>query len=195
MKLDFPYKEGSMSGVFANLLRKKNVFFCNVSLFPESNFKVDNCFDGSASTFCHSDRGYDIDKHYIQVQFITTKFKIEGFAIQNRAEGYWNPLNYELQASNNGEDFTSLKNYSENSNKVCTGSQIRTSQISTNRYFSYFRFTMKGETCSSGTTYFNMGELDLFGTILVRECVGTVKKNRYAHSELFIVTLIVFLGY
>ena len=192
MKLDFPYVENSLSGIFANLIRKTNLFKYNASVYPgRSDYPVANCFDGSADTFCHSKAEGDFNEHYIQVQFIDFKFKLEGFGFRNRADGFWNPLNYELQASNNGINFIKINSYNENSNTVCTAGKVRTTKEITYRYFSYFRFAMNGETCSSRSAAFNIAELELFGSLMDRECIVSIKKKQVVSFTYFIVPFIV----
>ena len=167
----FPYKENSLEGVFGLGVRTFKFpirYGVSLSSAPSIDHKVENCFDGNPLTICHTD-AYLNGTEYLQIQFYDFKFKIEGFAIQNRPDGYWNPLNYVIQGSNDGINFVNISFFNEISTEVCNSGGIRTRRISTNFLFSFFRLRTTGAACTwndgmiSNKYLFNMAEFDLFG--------------------------------
>ena len=83
--------------------------------------------------------------------------------MQNREDGYWNPIKWTLKGSNNFIDFQDLdrKNL-ESNNANCAGNITRSFIATSDEYFSYFKFETNGKSCG-GCNYFNLAEFELFG--------------------------------
>ena len=195
MKLFFPYVENKIEGVFGKGIRKGVKINYSTLLSPElSGFPVSNCFDGKNSTFCHTENVPGVKQHYLQIQFLDLKINIIGFAIQNRQGNYWDLLNYDLQGSNNGVNFRTIKHFNEDSSQVCISGKTRTNRVSTLAYFSYIRFLKTGDRCNANKENepsFNIGEVDLYGTLV--SGIKTVQWNRleYFIPQIFVLIIII----
>jgi hypothetical protein len=188
----FPYKEKSLDGVFGFGVRTQN-FHIKYEVVLSSEFTIpfpaENCFDGNLSSFCHTDSS-ETGPQYLQIHFSDVKFKIEGFAIQNRHDGRWNPLNYVIQGSNDGINFAVLGSFNEISSEVCNPGATRTRRISTNLWFSYFRLRTTGMACGwyeghpSNKYNLNIAEFDLFGCIN-NYCLYTPMQKQFVFYQPF----------
>ena len=179
-EIRFPYKDKSFDGVFGNGIRKNNFdikYKAELSSIYDNIYPANLCFDGDASTFCHTRN--DDNLQYLQIHFLNIVFKIEGFTIKNRNENFWDPLKYSIQGSNDGESFTTINNFSDASNEVCGAGVIRSRQVYPLKRYNYFRLKKIGLPCySSGSqTYFNIGEFELFGTFYLDECGSIIRKS------------------
>ena len=177
MKLFFPYVENKQEGIFGKGIRrglKLKYSLLLSSTLP--NFPVSNCFDGIASSFCHTNDSL-VEPHYLQIHFLDLKLNIVGFAIQNRKGNYWDLLNYDLQGSNNGVNFKTIKSFNEVSSQVCISGKIRTNKVSTDAFFSYIRFLKTGICCNNNNQAFNIGDIDLFGTLVGNISIPMIRRN------------------
>jgi hypothetical protein len=169
--LRFPYKEKSLDGVFRVGIRTRRLsikYDVVLSSNYSQEFIAEKCFDGNSSSYCHTEHTTP-NQEYLQIHFYDVNFKIEGFVIQNRIEGWWNLLNYLIQGSNDGINFVNLSSFNETSSEDCTAGAIRTRRIYNNSWFSYFRVRTTGKVCNShdqeiyNIYTLNMAEFDLFG--------------------------------
>ena len=152
--LNFPYEENSLNGIFAKGIRKGLAINYSTSLYPAlTGYPVSNCFDANPSTFCHTSSEHTNDSQYIQVCFFEALFKIEGIAIQNRADNNWDLQNYVVQGSKNGVSFKNITKFNEESS-VCGGNKIRTRRVTTNTLFSCIRIVKDGFSCNSNNLVF-----------------------------------------
>ena len=161
----FPYHDKSLDGVFGYGIRKLNLnikYEANLStLYGSGGYPASNCFDGDPETFCHTQSN---EGEYIQVHFLDSSFRIEGFAVQNRQFGYHNPLNYVIKGSNDGNNFHIIRSFNENPSEVCVNGLIRTNRVNTLTKYSYFRLQMTGLSCVGDEPWLNLAEFDLFGS-------------------------------
>ena len=175
----FPYHEKSLEGVFGYGIRKLNVnirYDASLSSLYNDNYPASNCFDGDQSTMCHTNGS---ESQYIQVHFLDLSFKIEGFAVQNRADGAHNPLNYAIRGSNDGYTFDDIKLFEENNSEVCDGGIIRTHRVKSNTKYSYIRLQMTGLPCVGVEYWLNLAEFDLFGSFgEMSMCFQSIKRNK-----------------
>ena len=194
-RVRFPYHDKSLNGVFGYGIRKLKLnirYEVSLSSLYLSNkyWSVLNCFDGKPETYCHTNASAG---EYIQVHFLDLFFKIEGFAIQNRADGFHNPLNYVIKGSKNGSFFDNISSFEENPNDVCTNGTIRTNRVKTNTKYSYFRLQMTGMSCTGLTTNMNMAEFDLFGSFGdMTICLQQINRKLIFLSRMGFVLMIVY---
>lgn len=180
----FPYIEKSLDGVFGCGIRKLKLnirYEANLSSqYSNGAYPVSNCFDGNSGSFCHTLAN---DGEYIQVHFLDSKFKIEGFAVQNRHDGCHNPLNYMIRGSNDGSNFHNISLFEEEKSEVCANGLIRTNRVNTSHKYSYFRLQMTGLSCYGTQPWLNLAEFDLFGSF--REmCLLSYKRNNTFFSHI-----------
>ena len=193
--LDFPYRENTLDGVFGKGIRTNHLnikYNVKLSTVYENTLYASYCFDGNASTFCHSDNK-NTEKEYLQIHFIGRKFRIEGIAMLNRKGKFWDPLNYVIQGSNNGIKFDTLGTFNEDATKVCNNANNRTRTITTNNIYSYFRLQTTGSPCNINSTIkakvFNIAEFDLFGSFINVICqeLNCNKHSRSLHCLIFLI--------
>ena len=184
--IDFPYKKNTLDGVFrlgarAGKLNIKHEERLSTNYY--NDFPASFCFDDNPVTFCHTDLT-PTTPQYLQIYF-EEKFKIEGFAILNRNATGWDPLHYDIQASNDGDQFETLKSFDEDPSIACNHTNNRTHKISTRNRYNYFRLTTTGTHCNKAELDygFNIAEFDLFGTFNERQCLReTRRRNVHYHS-------------
>ena len=189
--IDFPYKKNTLDGVFKLGVRtgKLNIKYqVNLSTTFANVFPASLCFDGNTGTFCHTYLNAK-EPQYLQIYF-EEKFKIEGFAILNRNYVNWDPLNYDIEGSNNGENFETIKSFNENQSIACGHMNNRTYKLNTKNRYNYFRLTTTGAHCNeTKTDYgFNMAEFDLFGTFNEKICKHETRKGNMClhHLQYFL---------
>ena len=191
----FPYKDKSLDGVFGYGIRtlKLNIRYeANLSTeYFDGNHPVSKCFDGDPSTFCHTNDS--TEWQYLQIRFVDLMFRIDGFTIQNRNAKNWDPLNYVIQGSTNGNNFTNISEFHDNSDEVCIPWHVRSNRIHTNKRYNYFRLQTIGHPCNreGQEVYFNIAEFELFGAFFTRE-FDTIMKNIYFLSFAEFYIFIVF---
>ena len=191
MRLYYPYAEDSLSGIFAKGIRKGLGIKYVTTLYPWTS-PVENCFDGDASSFCHTHCDITDEDHYIQIQFVNVKFKIEGFAIQNRAGNYWDLQNYIVQGSRNGAVFKNISVFNEPSSTACGSNKIRTKKVTTEELFSFIRIVKSGYICNSQVySCFNAAEFDFFGEIIDSLCVTAMRSRRLLSFKYFLLCFII----
>lgn len=191
MRLFFPYVENELKGIFGKGIRRGLKINYTLLLFPGyPKYPASHCFDGDPSTFCHTNGSRGDVSHYVQVHFLDLKLKIKGFAFQNRNGNQWDLLNYDLQGSNDGVNFRTIKPFNEDSSQVCGAGKIRTNKISTLEFFSYFRFLNTGVSCFGNSVSFNFAEIDLYGTLVSQV---SIKVNNMKRFSTFIYVLIFIL--
>jgi len=185
MYFKFPFKNGTLDGVFGLGVRKDKISIpyqlSLSSLYADSNdFAVGKCFDGDPATFCHTKCN---GMEHLQVRFTSMKFKIEGFAIRNRNIIGWDPLNYKIQGSNDGSSFVDIGEFHEDVSKVCGNGQLRTNRVYTNKYYYYFRLKDIGDNClGNSNRCINIAEFDLFGTFGGDDCL-CIKTRRISYAK------------
>ena len=193
-KLYFPYKENTLDGVFKVGIRPgllKIKYDVKLSSFL-GGYPVSNCFDGNDTTFCHT-FDYVTEPQYLQIHFKDLHFKIEGFAIQNRDGIVWDPLNYDIQGSNDGINFVILKSFNEDKSTVCGAKKIRTNKIETTNSYKYFRLKTTGITCHSSHAnkyLFNIAEFDLFGSFSLNRRTVAIKNNHHSFILLYLYSIL-----
>ena len=197
-KLSFPYKEGTLDGVFKVGIRtellKINYELKLSSIYPSTdNYSAYMCFDGDSETFCHTEVDV-LDPQYLQIHFKDIRFKIEGFALQNRNTTGWDPYRYEIQGSNDGLRFATIQSFNENNNTVCGAAKIRTNRIETTNSYKYFRLTTAGRPCfyTQETYMFNIAEFDLFGSFLLNKCTIAIRDRCHAINLIYYYIILIY---
>ena len=186
----FPYHENSLDGVFGYGAKKLNIKIAYEarlsSSYVSGYYPAANCFDGNPGTICHTNGNAG---KYVHVRFPYSKFKIEGFALQNRADQCHNPLNYVIRVSNDGSTFDNISYFEENQSEVCKGGQIRTHRVKAKAKYSYFRLEMTGVSCNGITRNLNLAEFDLFGSFgEMSMCLQSIKRSNsfFSHVMSFV---------
>ena len=157
MKRWFPYKENTIDGFFTSLKGDKSFYSTDVQpLYTNGYF--DNCLDRAISTYCHTS---DTQNGYFLVNLKPHKFQIVGYGVQNRIDGYHNPLHWQLQASVDGLSYDIIDEV-EYGKDQCGNGLIRTRTITSTKLYSFFKFYKIGTTCS-GATSMNLAEFEIFG--------------------------------
>ena len=190
--IEFPYQENQVDGFFARGVRKgilKNYCEVKLSSVYASVYDAIMCFDGDSQTFCHTRN--ENTNQYLQIRFKRSKFKLQGFAIQNRSGNFWDVLNYIIQGSNDGQDFDTLGTFNENSSDVCISSKKRTNRIGTENMYEYIRLQSTGHPCNKNGSEreFNIAEFDLYGTFYKVIITYAINRRIYLSLELLIILL------
>ena len=194
--LRFPYQKGTLNGLFGVGIRKLKLdikYEANLSsYYDEQKYPTSHRFDGNAATFCHTAGTSNIPQ-YLEIHFIETPFKIEGFAMQNRNSSGWDPLNYVIQGSNDGKIFKVIKDFQDVSTEVCKPNLIRTNRVYTSAKYHYFRLNTTSRPCNAASgSYFNLAEFDLFGTFGSNLCNITLRRRLVFIPSIFSILLFMF---
>lgn len=126
---------------------------CNESDYMEGNIR--NLFDGNPSTFFHSNwHGTIKDVHYLQIDLDGKKSDNIAFSyLTRKGYGDW-PQSFELQASVDGVNFTTVKQF-DGLPWPPSGTKWSSGEIALGQEYSHFRINVK-----SPRTYFHMAEFE-----------------------------------
>ena len=157
MKTIFPYKANTIDGFFTYIKGDRSLYSTDVQPLLSQHY-FDYCLDREPQTYCHTS---DTTNGYFLVNLKPHKFHITGYGIQNRADGYHNPLHWQLHASVDGLIYDIIDTVDQGSDQ-CANGQNRTRKVETANLYSFFKFFKTGTTCS-GASSMNLAEFEIFG--------------------------------
>ena len=189
--LKFPYKEGSLNGVFGAGVRKGNSIIkyeVKMSTIYSAGYEAEKCFDGQYDTLCHTNVN-NAGPYYLQIRFLNDAFVIEGFGMQNRnIDNHLHPLIYSILGSNDGITFDEVQSYNDASSNSCGSSQIRTKIVSQRKKYSYYRLVTQKACGTDPPGHFNLAEFELFGYFNDHcQCKQTYKRSHIIGSIQYLV--------
>ena len=167
--LRLPYVDNSLNGIITHIKNNYSNFFSKIkaTIAPDYGHPAKRCIDRDSQSFCHS---HNSSKAYLEVYFPKYKVILDGYSIQNRIGYYWDILNWKMMGSNDGINYYDIdtQNFLESS-EYCGNNMIRSFPVFTYTGYSYLRLQQTGGSCgtkSSGDFYFNLAEIEFFGTII-----------------------------